>query len=207
MVKSHLCPISGHVDPEDMRMYPSLETPRLILRRLTLDDAEALANAINHPKIAATTTNIPHPYNPDDARSWIESHLDDSITSDSLPFGLFLRESGELIGGAELSSIDKINLKAELGYWCAVDFWGRGYTTEAARAIVDYGFRELNLERIYARCFDINPASARVMEKIGMTFEGTARREYRKNDVFHDFRHYAILRDDWGGKSVSETLA
>jgi len=65
----------------------------------------------------------------------------------------------------------------------------------------------MELERIYARCFDINPASTRVMEKIGMTFEGTARREYRKNDVFHDFRHYAILRGDWAVKSVSETRA
>jgi len=190
-----------------MRMHPSLETPRLILRRLTLDDAEALANAINHPKISATTLNIPHPYNLDDAQSWIGSHLDTSIPSDSLPFGMFLRESGELIGGAELSSIDNSNLKAELGYWCSVDFWGHGYTTEAARAIIDYGFRELNLERIYGRCFDINPASARVMEKIGMTFEGTARREHRKNDVFHDFRHYAILRGDWAGNNVSETRA
>ncbi len=85
---------------------------------------------------------------------------------------------------------------AELGYWVGVPYWGRGYATEAAAAVVEFGFRVLALERIWARAFARNPASSRVLEKIGMAHEGTQRKGIRKNDELLDTQLYAILRED-----------
>ena len=174
-----------------------LETERLLLRRPKRHDAQALADAIGHPDINATTLGIPFPYSLDDALSWIDRQDDPDVQAVQVNLNFFISDTDELIGGAGLSSINEKHHRAELGYWCAVGHWGKGFTTEAAERILRYGFEELALERIYAICFASNPASARVMEKNGMTFEGTAYHEFMKNDKFIDMHHYAILRSDW----------
>jgi ribosomal-protein-alanine N-acetyltransferase len=174
-----------------------LKTERLILKRPTREDCRMLMMAIGDPKVAATTLNIPHPYSLDDAVSWIEGVNDPEKQKVSLDLSIFLADTGELIGGVGLSSINHTHHKAELGYWLAVDHWNKGIATEAAARVIRYGFEELNLERIYAICFVTNPASARVMEKIGMVYECLARHEFVKNGEFVDFHHYAILRSDW----------
>jgi RimJ/RimL family protein N-acetyltransferase len=174
-----------------------LETERLIIRTPVKDDAEAIARAINHPEIARTTLNIPHPYSVADAHKWLESHSDPGRIETEVNLCVFLKETGELIGGNGVMGINKKHGKAEIGYWCAVAHWGRGYTTEASRRVLQYCFEELDLNRVHAVCMVSNPASYRVMEKLGMTREGVARKEYQKNDVFEDYFHYAILRSDW----------
>jgi len=174
-----------------------LETERLILRKPTLDDVEGLQEVINDIRIAGTTLNIPHPYSVEDAKSWIERQQKGTVSRDTVNSSFFLKESGKLIGGIGLSDISPYHQKAEIGYWCGYEHWGNGFTTEASRAMIEYGFNELKLERIYAICFATNTASVRVMEKIGMVFEGTARNEYKKDGKFVDFHHYAILRDDF----------
>jgi RimJ/RimL family protein N-acetyltransferase len=84
----------------------------------------------------------------------------------------------------------------ELGYWIGVPYWGRGYATEAAGAVVRYGFDTLALTRIAARAFCRNPASSRVLRKIGMSHEGTQRKALPKSGELLDTELYAILRDD-----------
>jgi RimJ/RimL family protein N-acetyltransferase len=86
--------------------------------------------------------------------------------------------------------------RAELGYWIGKPFWGRGYATEAARALVQYGFDTLGLHRIYARHLTRNPASGRVLHKIGMTHEGYRRKHEKKWGIYEDDKLYGILRDD-----------
>ena len=88
-------------------------------------------------------------------------------------------------------------MKGELGYWIAKDFWGIGYCTEAAKAIVNYGFEQMNLNRIHAHHVARNPASGRVMQKIGMKQEGYFRQATVKWGKFEDEVLYAILREDW----------
>ncbi len=174
-----------------------LETERLILRRPARGDAEALVKAIGSRQIAATTLNIPYPYTIDNAHQWIDKVSDPETHMEVVDLSVFLKDSGELVGGIGLSGISSRHRRAELGYWCTFEHWGKGITTEAARRLVGYGFVDLGLERIYAVCFITNPASARVMQKIGMLFEGTARHEFMKDGEFIDFHHYAILRSDW----------
>lgn len=76
-------------------------------------------------------------------------------------------------------------------------FWGNGYMTEAAAAVVAYGFAHLNLQRIYAYHYARNPASGRVMQKIGMTYEGCMRQHVWKGSRFEDSMIYSILRQEW----------
>ncbi len=177
-------------------MTIQLETDRLILRSPTLDDAEAIARAINHPDIAATTLNIPHPYSIDDAKEWLNSHDDPEKSKTGIELSFFIRETGELIGGIGLMNIDRGDSKVEIGYWCTFDHWGRGYTTEAVQRMLQYAFEELGFQRVWSMCMVHNQASARVMEKVGMQFEGTARKEHCKDGEYIDFHHYAILIED-----------
>ena len=87
--------------------------------------------------------------------------------------------------------------RAELAYALARKYWGRNYTTEAARGVVDFGFRIMQLHRIEARCRIENVASARVMEKLGMKFEGVLRGYLFIKGAHHDFKLYSILRREW----------
>ncbi len=87
--------------------------------------------------------------------------------------------------------------RAELGYWIGVPHWGHGYATEAALAAVEYGFALLDLRRITCSHFGRNPASGRVMQKVGMTREGILRQHIQKWDVAQDLVLYAILAEEW----------
>ena len=89
---------------------------------------------------------------------------------------------------------------AELGYWIGQSFWRQGYCTEAARAVLGYGFELLELNRVYASYLTRNPASGRVMQKIGMAYEGCLRQHIKKWDVFEDLALYGILRSDWAAQ-------
>ena len=89
--------------------------------------------------------------------------------------------------------------QAELGYWIGKPFWNRGYATEAAIAVIRFGFASLDLDRIASRHFSRNPASGRVMQKAGLRHEGTARQSMIKWGKYEDLQLYAILREDWSG--------
>lgn len=93
--------------------------------------------------------------------------------------------------------INQRHRRAEMGYWLGVPYWNRGYMTEAGRAMLAYGFGELELHRIHARHFTRNPASGRVLRKLGMTYEGTQREHVQKGEGFEDLANYGILRREW----------
>lgn len=174
---------------------PTLHTQRLVLRRFEPDDAAVVQKLAGDRAIAATTQNIPHPYEVGMAESWIAAH-NERLRQGHAAFAIVLRASNDLIGTIGLR-IDAGSSKAELGYWVGVPYWNNGYATEAARRLVEYGFDSLLLNRIAARHFTRNPASGRVMEKIGMVREGTIRQGALKWDQFEDLELYAILRSDW----------
>ena len=91
--------------------------------------------------------------------------------------------------------------RAELGYWLGVPYWGKGYATEASQEILRFGFETLKLRRIYASYVTENPTSGRVLEKIGMRYEGILRSHICKWDVFHDLVFYGILHDEFRARS------
>ena len=84
-----------------------------------------------------------------------------------------------------------------MGYWIGKPYWNGGYCTEAAAAVLAYAFDALNLNRVYAHHFSSNPPSGRVMEKIGMKYEGECPQHFRKWDQFQDIRLYGILKSDY----------
>jgi RimJ/RimL family protein N-acetyltransferase len=90
--------------------------------------------------------------------------------------------------------------RGELGYWIGRAHWNLGYATEAAHALVWYGFTHLDLNRIQAMCFTRNPSSARVMQKVGMIFEGRSRQLFVRWDQLEDVDRYSVLRADYEGR-------
>jgi RimJ/RimL family protein N-acetyltransferase len=136
---------------------------------------------------------IPHPYPDGAAEAWIGMHQDDFDAGRIVHFAL---DNGELIGAMGLIFKRDQNM-AEIGYWIGVPFWNQGYVSEAAAEILRYGFEEHGLNRIFAGHFARNAASGRVMQKIGMKYEGTLRQHEKKWDVYVDVVMYGVLREEW----------
>lgn len=174
---------------------PTLRTQRLILRPFAVLDAPRVQQLAGAREIAEMTSTIPHPYPDGAAEEWIGKHAASFAEDKSLTLAVALADGGDVIGCVGLS-INRAHQRAELGYWLGVPYWGKGYCTEAARALVRYGFGALGLHRICAFHFGHNPASGRVMAKIGMRQEGWLREAALKCGVFRDLGLWAILSTD-----------
>lgn len=177
---------------------PVLETSQLRLRPFVLSDGDRLESLIGTHEIARHTMNIPYPYPKGGGAEWIGTHADAIKNGTGYNFAIVPRNAPDdgLAGGIGLRP-NPDQGHAELGYWIANAFWGRGYATEAARAIVRFGFESLELRRIYAHHMGSNPASGRVLLKAGMTLEGVLRQHVRKWDHIEDFVTYGILRHEY----------
>lgn len=179
-----------------------LTTERLLLRKYTLADAAEMRRLINTREVALNTLRIPFPYPEGEAERWIASHQDRKEENDHV-FAITLRDSEQIVGTVGLH-VKPDHDMAEIGYWIGVPFWGRGYATEAAAAVVHYGFETLSLNRIYAEHFSRNPASGRVLQKIGMQHEGRRRQAVKKWGEYIDVECYAILREEWKLKTLND---
>lgn len=176
---------------------PVLETGRLRLRGLVPADAPAIAALAGDPAVAATTLRVPHPYPPETALRFIEGQRQLFETGQGVAYAVEEKAEGCLCGCVGLGR-DEEHHHAELGYWIGVRWWGRGYATEAARLVIAWGFAHLRLHRITARHFASNPASGRVLEKLGMRREGLLREHYFKEGRgFEDAVLYGLLLGDW----------
>jgi ribosomal-protein-alanine N-acetyltransferase len=175
---------------------PTIETERLTLRPFRPGDSPAVQLLAGERSIADTTMNIPHPYEDGMAEEWISGHKSAYEDGTAITFAIELRGDGSLVGAIGLR-IDRGLNKAELGYWVGQPFWNRGYATEAAIALLAFGFDELKLNRIHAAHLARNPSSGRVMEKAGMLLEGTARQDIVKWGKYEDLVSYGLLREDW----------
>lgn len=171
---------------------PTLETERLRLRPYNDTDIPELLPLIGTREVAATTLRIAHPYTEQDARGFLEL----TNKPDKLWLAITLRGDGRQIGGIGLR-IELPQQHAELGYWLGVAYWGQGYATEASREMLRYGFENLGLHRIFASHFKHNPASGRILKKIGMQYEGCQRQHLLKWGQFVDSELYGILRREW----------
>ncbi len=158
--------VSGHefAPAAPDRSTPVLETTRLLLRGPRRDDATAIAALANERRVAENTARLPHPYRIEDAEQFIaeaNTRTGDAcfvVTLDAAPIGI--------------CSVEQRPDGAELGYWLGVPYWGRGFATEAARAVVDYAFGELEHEALQSGARISNPASRRVLEKCGFQWTG-----------------------------------
>lgn len=187
-----------------MGCQPTLNTQRLVLRPFTADDAPEVQQLAGVPEIAATTLRIPHPYPKGYAAAWIQGHPALFETGGGVVFAIIRRRDATLVGCIGLEC-DPENRNAELGYWIGVPYWNRGYATEAARIVVAFGFAYFKLHAIKSRHFGSNPASGRVMEKIGMRYEGRRREQlFKEGRGFEDIVEYGLLNGDFIAQQLAE---
>jgi RimJ/RimL family protein N-acetyltransferase len=154
-----LSPRSGR-----MERIPVLETARLKLRAPHSGDAQAIVTLANDLRVAANTARLPHPYRIADAEEFIAR-----VNSREGEACFVVTRDSRLIGAC---SVDLREEGPELGYWLGAPFWGRGYATEAARALIDFAFGDLGCERLHSGARVSNPASRRVLEKCAFQWTG-----------------------------------
>lgn len=182
------------------RNLPDLETERLLLRRLRPDDAPDMFKYASDPQVALYTTWEAH-QSVEDSAAFIAAIMEGYGTDKpgSWTWGIVLKESNKLIGTLALWGAPQ-HARAEVGYAIGRPYWGRGLVAEAVIALLKLGFGQLGLNRIEARCMPQNVASARVMEKAGMSFEGVLREQMLVKGRFDDLKMYSILRREYYGE-------
>ncbi len=184
---------------------PTLETERLILRRLTMDDAQYIFDYASDPEVTRYLLWDTHS-TIDDARAFIRFTLDRYEKDEAGEWGIILKESGRLIGCTGFPWTDVRNKRAEIGYVLAKPYWGLGIMPEAAGRAIEFAFNKMGINRMECCHFAPNEKSGRVMQKLGMTYEGTARDRVFAKGQFWDVKQYAILKSDWDrstdGKSI-----
>ncbi len=178
---------------------PTLTTDRLIVRPFTQADAKDVQRLAGADEIAATTTNIPHPYEDGMAETWIETHRSRFDERRGIDLAITMAATGDLVGAIGFATASEVHRRAEMGWWVGVPYWRQGICTEAAAALAAYSFDELELHRLTAHHLTRNPASGRVMQKIGMSHEGTLRQHIVKSGVFEDIEVYGLLATEFTG--------
>lgn len=151
-----------------------LETERLVLRPTEDFDIPALLPLIGEFDVAKYLSRVPHPYHESHAREFLERAREQRAAGTDFNFGITGKGDGTFMGGCGVHLRDE---GWEFGYWLGKPYWGKGYATEAARRLVAYAFDELNLPALVAGYFHDNPASGRVLAKLGCTPDGAGQRD------------------------------
>lgn len=173
-----------------------LDTNRISLRCFELSDARMVQLLAGSEEVASTTLAIPHPYPDGAAELWITAAREAFGTGKHYAFAMINKEDSSLLGNMTIAVSPKHN-RAELAYWVGKPYWGQGFATEAARRVVQFGFEDLHLNRIFAAAMTRNPASSKVMANIGMKYEGTFRQHVMKGDGYEDLVFYGMVKSDY----------
>lgn len=184
--------------------YPAikqLDTPRLILRKLTHEDLPLYYERLGS---SADVTQYmlfqPHRDISESAAS-IEKTLRRYEEGKGYRWAITAKRDGSIIGIIDLLSFDEARECCSFAYMLGKDFWGKGYGTEALTAVLDFGFRELEVWSIHADHFADNAASGAAMRKVGMRYVGTVREKYEKNGRKFDAPQYIMTREMWEAKN------
>ncbi|MCM2282398.1 MAG: GNAT family N-acetyltransferase [Bdellovibrionaceae bacterium] len=177
---------------------PTLKTERLLLRPLSMTDASAIFEYAQNPNVSRYTLWEPHTTVKDSEAYVLDYALPYYRNNTPEPLGITLNgDPTKVVGTVGCFWVSKTAKTMELAYALAEPLWGKGLVAEASHALMDYCFKEYGLSRIQARCKVENQASARVMEKIGMKFEGTLRSAIFHRERYWDMHSYAVLRSEW----------
>ena len=187
---------------------PRFETERLVLRCFELSDAEELyRNLVSDPEVSRfmcydTCEDLGETLKHIDR--WLDFFSKLEQGSSWCIFSIILKSTGELIGTIDYHVTDREAQAAEIGYKLGTAWWRKGYATEALHALIDYLFKEVGLNRLWADHDSRNIASGRVLLKAGMLCEGTARQCYVRKGHLVDKVSYAILKSDWEAKKYAD---
>jgi len=178
---------------------PTLQTKRLILREMTLDDAQAVFGCCSDPEVFKFTGGKAH-RRIEDSKAFLKEIFAKYKAQEIIAWGIFHKEDSKLIGNCGFIKWDASQAKAELDYLLSKEYWNQGLMTEAVKRVIGFGFEEMQLNRIQAICEVANIASARVMEKAGMQFEGVLRNYIQHDGKPLDMKMYSIIRKEWIGR-------
>jgi RimJ/RimL family protein N-acetyltransferase len=186
-------PLPNQIAPHAVRetCIRLIETERLLLRAPRTEDAKTIAILVNDRRIAENTLRIPHPYGIADAQRFITGT---NAGSGETVF-LIVRRDATVLGACGLAK--RAPESAELGYWLAFAFWGNGYATEAAGAVIDYAFEDLGYEMLHAGARVSNLASRRVLEKCGFEWTGVELHRIRSLASSAPFDRFRLGRSQW----------
>lgn len=164
---------------------------------------EDVYRVINHKEIADTMITIPNPFPKQAAERWVKYLMNSFLNKTSYEFAIFLN-SNTYIGNVGLMNISTKHMTAEIGYFIDPAYWGLGFATEACNKVIELAFDQLGLNRIHAKTLVSNTSSIKVLEKIGFSFEGMFKKEYRKGDDYYDINHYAMLKSEYEQVKMKE---
>ena len=191
---------------EYFRQLPMIRTSRLILRKLTMDDAADVFAYASNPIVTRFTTWDTH-RSVEDSRAFISFALQRYEAGHAVGYGIVDAATNHVIGTCGIAGWSDQHERGDLAYAIAAPYWNKGYMTEAARAAVDHAFAALPMNRLQSCCHVDNIGSARVMEKLGMTFEGVLRQYFKIRNGYHDLRYYSLLRSEWERSQATAILS
>jgi [ribosomal protein S5]-alanine N-acetyltransferase len=180
-----------------MKRRPILRTQNLIIRPFEPSDANDIQRLAGDKSIADTTLNIPYPYEDGMAEHFIKKAKQRLTDGLSFEWAIELKAIKKIIGAIGLINYSKRYQTAELGYWIGKSYWNNGYCSEAAKKMIEFAFSNLKMHKVYACHFKRNKASARIIQKIGMKYEGTFKEHVRRWNHFEDLVYLGILNPDW----------
>ena len=178
---------------------PTLETDRLTLRGMRVSDAQDMYEYARRPSVTEYLTWEPHT-SMEETRQYLTYVGQRYRTGDFYDWSVVDKETGHMIGTCGFTSFNCPADSAEIGYVLSPVYQGRGLGTEAVRRVLRFGFEELNLHRIEAHFIEGNAASRRLMERVGMTFEGFAREAMKIKGKYRTIGTCAILRGEFEKK-------
>jgi ribosomal-protein-serine acetyltransferase len=188
------------MNPPNVSPTIELTNERLLLRVPTERDVDALFGAVEESidEVGRWMPWCAHGYSREGAASFIQSQEPAWSEGRAYSFVVFDRSTGQLVSCCGLNHLDWQNRRANLGYWMRRSAWGRGVAPAAARLVAEFGFRELQLDRIEIVAATGNVASQRVAEKVGAVREGIARKRCRVGELTHDAVIFSLVREDLG---------
>lgn len=178
-------------------MRVRLTTERLVLREFTAEDVEAVHRYAADPEV--TRHMLWGPNSRQESQDFLQAALESQAAASRTDYtlGVIRRDNAEVIGAIHLGVLTgrAVRGRADLGYVLARDTWGQGYATEAVKALMRWAFVELGLHRVEASCGVDNPASRRVLEKVGLHYEGTRRDDYWVRGTWRTSHLFGLVRD------------
>jgi RimJ/RimL family protein N-acetyltransferase len=167
-----------------------LETERLSLRRPALADVKAIARLANDRRIAQNLRRLPHPYSQEHAVAFVRYSA-----AEPRELAFLIEHNFELIGAVSINILEPET--PTIGYWLGVEHWGRGFGTEAARAMIDYYFEEFDREHLFANARISNPASRNILEKCGFQWSGVELHRFEALGCSSPVDHFRLSRGVW----------
>jgi ribosomal-protein-alanine N-acetyltransferase len=178
---------------------PTLETERLLLRKFTLDDAEDVFDYASEPDVSRFVPWEAH-QSIDDSYNFIDYVLKQYEAGKLAPWAIVFKRNGKVIGTIDFVAWFPHHFRAEIGFILSKEYWGQGLIVEAAAKVIQFGFERMELNKIEASCMVENIQSQRVLQKLGMRFEGISRQKYFIKGKFWDMVNYSLLKSEYGIK-------